>query len=108
MSNNKNDRDVEVRFDPRPLAKSPIQRYLQNPFSIAWSKLTELSQTTELPSQPEKLDNSPCDRNETESVRERYLYTCFTDRVDPSLYYTIFFPHNSPTYTAANPSKNSK
>jgi hypothetical protein len=31
-----------------------------------------------------------------ESIRERYLYTCFTDRVDPSLYYILFFPHPQP------------
>ncbi|OKH21991.1 hypothetical protein NIES593_13715 [Hydrococcus rivularis NIES-593] len=108
MSNNICDRDVEMRSEQHPLPKSPIQRYLQNPFSIAWSKLAELFQTTQTLSQPEDLDNSPCDRNETESIRERYLYTCFTDRVDPSLYYTIFFPYNLPTYTAASPSENSK
>ncbi|MDV2993454.1 MAG: hypothetical protein N4J56_003108 [Chroococcidiopsis sp. SAG 2025] len=72
-----------------------VQKYLQNPFSIAWSKLENLfypeisigksAEKTELSDsfQPDE-SNSICDRN---------LYPRFTDRVDPSLYYTVFFPH---------------
>jgi hypothetical protein len=92
MSNNTNDRAVEVRSAQHFQTKSPIQRYLQSPFSIAWSKLANLFQATQTPSKPEDLENSPSEQDESESIRERYLHTCFTDRVDPSLYYTIFFP----------------
>ena len=66
-----------------------LQKYLQNPFSVTWSKLAILF-STETPAsesveeifpgnsyQPQE-SNSPCDRN---------LYPRFTDRIDPSLYY---------------------
>jgi hypothetical protein len=75
--------------------RSLVHKYLQSSFSVTWSKLAALF-STETPSsesveeisldnsyQPQE-PNSPCDRN---------LYPRFTDRVDPSLYYTVFFPH---------------
>ncbi len=71
--------------------KSLIQRYLQNPFSIAWSKLTTLIKPVHSP-QTEALEDDQTKEYKS-YTREQYLYHPFTDRIDPSLYYTIFSPH---------------
>ncbi|MEI2580214.1 hypothetical protein [Scytonema sp. PRP1] len=81
---NKNLEEVELPCNEK---KSLIQRYLQNPFSIVWSKLTALIKATQAPSQPEALENNQFEEHELKSIREHYLYTHFTDRVEPSLYY---------------------
>ncbi|PSB46177.1 hypothetical protein C7B80_14225 [Cyanosarcina cf. burmensis CCALA 770] len=67
--------------------RSLVQKYLQNLFSVTWSKLAALFSTevsTSESVEETEPDDSPCDRS---------LYPRFTDRVDPSLYYTVFFPH---------------
>ncbi len=66
---------------------------LQNPVSLGWSKLATLFQAAQTPSQPEALANNQSDQFESTLIREQDLYPRFTDRVDPSLHYTIFFPH---------------
>ncbi|NWF62535.1 MAG: hypothetical protein HXY43_25695 [Fischerella sp.] len=71
--------------------KSLVQRYLQNPFSIAWSKLTTLIKVVQSP-QAEVLEDDQT-KEYRSYTREQYLYHPFTDRIDPSLYYTIFYPH---------------
>lgn len=93
MSESTNDRRSENLNEKDK--RSLVQKYLQNPFSVAWSKLADLvypeislgesTEKTELSDsfQPDE-SNSTCDRS---------LYPRFTDRVDPSLYYTVFFPH---------------
>jgi hypothetical protein len=75
--------------------RSLAQNYLQNPFSITWSKLATLfspevstKETTE-----EILPDDSFKPQESNSIGDRDLYPRFTDRVDPSLYYTVFFPH---------------
>ena len=65
---------------------------LQNPVSRGWSKLTTVFQAARTPSQFEALENHQSDQSETTPTRQD-LYPRFTDRVDPSLHYTIFFPY---------------
>ncbi|MFQ4143686.1 hypothetical protein [Chlorogloeopsis sp. ULAP02] len=69
--------------------KSLVKKYLQNPFSIAWSRLANLIKST--PTVPPE-DNAS-EEYRTDNIREQYVYRPFTDRIDPSLYYTIFSPH---------------
>ncbi|KOP25671.1 hypothetical protein AMR41_15335 [Hapalosiphon sp. MRB220] len=89
MSNNMEDVFVDV-VENKP--KSVVQKYLQNPFSIAWSKLATLTQpvhrrTTETQEDEQSEEDRP------DFTPDRGLYRPFTDRIDPSLYYAIFFPH---------------
>ncbi|MCX7594668.1 MAG: hypothetical protein N2235_13075 [Fischerella sp.] len=71
--------------------KSLMQRYLQNPFSIAWSKFTTLIKPVRT-HQAEVLEDAQT-KEDRSYTQEQYLYHPFTDRIDPSLYYTIFYPH---------------
>jgi hypothetical protein len=71
--------------------KSVVQKYLQNPFSIAWSKLATLTQSFRSSTAETQQDNQP-EEDRLNSTQERYLYRPLTDRIDPSLYYAIF--HN--------------
>jgi hypothetical protein len=66
---------------------------MQNPFPLVWSKLATLFQASLTSSESEVTDNSQEEQHQPKSIQERYKYTCFTDRVDPSLYYILFFPH---------------
>lgn len=80
-----------------------IQRYLQSPFSLAWSKLAVLKVSL-APSPPEVIENvasAAVQRRQTTAAyqseqcestptQEQDLYLSFTDRVDPSLYYTVW------------------
>ncbi|BAU06474.1 hypothetical protein CEN41_23890 [Fischerella thermalis CCMEE 5330] len=70
--------------------KSVVQRYLQNPFSIAWSKLSTLTQSIHSRTAEVQQENQ-FEEDRPDSTQERYLYRPFTDRIDPSLYYAIFF-----------------
>lgn len=95
MSKNPNDwllEDLSVSTQAPVTERSLVQRYLQNPFSLLWSKLAAWFQSTQAPSQSEALENYQSEQYEP-GPQERDLYPRFTDRVDPSLYYTIFFPH---------------
>jgi hypothetical protein len=71
------------------------QKYLQNPLSVTWSKLVALFSSTALESESSEaelldhLSRSP----QSNSICKQDLYPRFTDRIDPSLYYTVFFPH---------------
>lgn len=69
-----------------------VQRYLQNPFSLPWSKLTALLEAAQALSQPQVPADYQSEQRKPDSLQEPDLYPHFTDRVDPSLYYTIFFP----------------
>ncbi|MBF2009043.1 MAG: hypothetical protein IGS49_27245 [Chlorogloeopsis fritschii C42_A2020_084] len=69
--------------------KSLVQKYLQNPFSIAWSRLAALIK----PAPSMQPEDDPAEEYRADYIREQYLYRPFTDRIDPSLYYTIFSPH---------------
>lgn len=77
--------------------RSLVQKYLQNPFSVTRSKLAALFSTEVLSNEPneniEVEDFSRSHESSSTGDREQNLYPRFTDRVDPSLYYTIFFPH---------------
>jgi hypothetical protein len=68
---------------------SLLQRYLQNPFSIAWSKLAELFQPVQAAKEPEVLENSEPESHQAEFIQKHYSYPHFTDRIDPSVYYTV-------------------
>ena len=90
MSNN-----MDNQFLPEishSIPGSETQKYLRNPFSVAWSKLLALfpaDQGSDY-SKPGETDQSKpleLDVNGREN-----LYAHFTDRVDPSLPYIIFFP----------------
>jgi len=78
--------------------RSPVQKSLQNPFSATWSKLVDLFYPVypEVSSGESAEEIEPSDLSqmqEPNSIGDRNLYPRFTDRVDPSLYYTVFFPH---------------
>lgn len=94
MSNNTNDRPVEDLFIstqvPRTKKRLRLPRVIQNPFSIIWLKLAALLQVSKISSESEVPKNSQSEQHEEESIQERYLYTCLTDRVDPPLYYISF------------------
>lgn len=71
---------------------SETQKHLRNPFSIAWSKLLAL-----FPAEQGSDYSEPGKLNQFEPLEpdvngKLYLYPHFTDRVDPSLPYVIFFP----------------
>jgi hypothetical protein len=81
--------DVLIEDSQKLAKRSLLQRYLKNPFSWACSKLANLFQ----PTQYEVLENERYEQYQTDIDREKHFYLRFTDRVDPSLYYSIFFPH---------------
>ncbi len=72
--------------------KSLLQKYLYNPLSIASSKLASVIKTTIAFHTVEPLEERPL-THKTQDIHEQCLYTRFTDRVDPSIYYSIFFDH---------------
>jgi hypothetical protein len=94
MSKNTNDWLVEDLSDstqvPTTEKRSHLLRILRNPFSLVWSKLAALFQTAKTSSKSELAEHPQSEQQEPESIREQYLDTCFTDRVDPSLYYILF------------------
>lgn len=91
MSNNTNDLLLE---DVKKVEKrSPIQRYLQNPLSFTWSKLSTLFQTAQTSRQPQAIENDRSEQDKFFHLSEQHFYTRFTDRVDPSLYFTILSPY---------------
>ncbi len=71
--------------------KTPAIKYLQNPFSIAWSKLAALIKLIYI---DEELEQ---DIQSTEEPDDRYIdeneYIHLTEWVEPSIYFTIFCPH---------------
>ena len=96
MSKNTNDLlvdDLEKAGLSGNQKKSLLPSYLQNPFSVAWSKLANLIEAT-LASKSETSENSQQEQHEPDSIRMHQFYSRFTDRVDPSLYYTIFSPYD--------------
>jgi hypothetical protein len=70
-----------------------IRRYLQKPFYYALSKLATLFETSVSSSQAEASQIDLSKEYEPEFDQEQNFSSCFTDRVDPSLYYTVFFAH---------------
>ncbi len=101
MSKNLNDGLLE---DLEAVEKQAlVQKYLQSPFSLAWSKLAMLKVSL-ASSPPEVIENAAnatvqrrqttaaCQSEQYESAptQEQDLYLSFTDRVDPSLHYTIW------------------
>ncbi|MGI8504949.1 MAG: hypothetical protein ACR2LR_28060 [Hassallia sp.] len=96
MSKNTNDllvNDLDKAGLSSNEKKSLLQSYLQNPFSVAWSKLANLIEAT-LANKPETSENTQPEQHEPNSIRMHQFYSRFTDRVDPSLYYTIFSPYD--------------
>ncbi|MCP6759395.1 MAG: hypothetical protein NHB32_11660 [Fischerella sp. CENA71] len=89
MSKNMEDVFVDV-VENQP--KSVVKKYLQNPFSIAWSKLTTLTQPVHSCT-AEAQEENQSEEDRLDFTQDRCLYRPFTDRIDPSLYYAIFFPH---------------
>jgi hypothetical protein len=73
--------------------KSLLPSSLQNPFSLAWSKFANLISAT-LGNKSETSENSQQEQHEPDEIRMHQFYSRFTDRVDPSLYYTIFSPYD--------------
>jgi hypothetical protein len=97
MSKNTNNWLVEDLPDSTQIRATPKRAYLPkalpNPFSFFWSKLTALCQASPTSRESEVPENSQSSQHDSQSIQQRYRYTCFTDRVDPSLYYILFFPH---------------
>ncbi|NEU73841.1 hypothetical protein PI95_015055 [Hassallia byssoidea VB512170] len=96
MSKNTNDllvHDLEKARLSGNEKKSLPPNSFQNPFSVAWSKLVDLIDAA-LASKPETSENSQQEQYEPDPIRMHQFYSRFTDRVDPSLYYTIFSPYD--------------
>lgn len=96
MSKNTNDwlaEDLPATQFSATEKRSHFPKVRQNPFPIVWSKLVTLFQASKTSGQSEVPEDFQSEQREPEAIRERYLYACFTDRVDPSLYYILFFPH---------------
>ncbi|BAZ65706.1 MAG: hypothetical protein KME28_10775 [Pelatocladus maniniholoensis HA4357-MV3] len=91
MSKNTEDVFVDV-LENKP--KSVVEKYLQNPFSIAWSKLATLTQPVRSRT-AEVQEDEQSEEDRLDFIQDRCLYRPFTDRIDPSLYYAIFFPHQN-------------
>lgn len=97
MSKNTNDwilKDLESVEKRRRVAEPVrqtllVQKYLQSPFSLTWSKLAALFQSAQVPNnQPEALKE---DQSEPITSEEKF-YLYFSGSVNPanpSLYYTI-------------------
>ncbi|KYC35815.1 hypothetical protein WA1_05835 [Scytonema hofmannii PCC 7110] len=62
-----------------------------SPFLIAWSKINAFFKRERVESEVESQQESQATIDYADSTKEQYSYTRFTDRVDPSVYYTIFF-----------------
>jgi len=73
---------------PMTQQELPAQKYLQSPFSVAWSRLETLFQTNQALRQPQVYGTEQ-ERRELDT--ELDLYSDVADRVDPALYYAIFF-----------------
>ena len=86
------------RWEKRAAQRRSVQT---RPFSISWSKLASLFQANQALSQPEVIETNQSEQSEPDSIREQDLYPHFTDRVEPSLYYSIFFPPRAKRVSAA-------
>lgn len=97
----KNTNDVLLKNLAAVEKQKLVQRYLQSPFSLAWSKLATLLKVSLTPSPPDAVKNvavqlrqttaaAQFEQSELTPTQEQNLYLSFTDRVDPSLYYTIW------------------
>ncbi|WP_238361153.1 hypothetical protein [Iningainema tapete] len=96
MSNSVHDSHVahiaRISSDARK-KKSLMQRYRQNPLSMIWSKLAAVFAPTQVTSEEGQLENQT-QSYKLDSTDEHYYYSRFTDRVDPSIYHTIFHPYD--------------
>jgi hypothetical protein len=79
--------DLE-EIEKRPL----VHKYLQNPFSITWSKLTNWVQAKQVSNQFEVPEICQSEDSDRDFIQQQDLYPRFTDRIDPSVYYCILFP----------------
>jgi hypothetical protein len=97
MSENTNNWLVEDLPDstqvPATQKRAYLRKALPNPFSFFWLKLTASLAASPTSRESEIPENSQFSQHDSPSIQQRYRYTCFTDRVDPSLYYILFFPH---------------
>lgn len=64
-----------------------VQPASPNLFSLAWSKVANLFQTSQLENQSEDIETTLS----SEPSQEQDLRPHVVDRVDPSFYYAIFF-----------------
>jgi hypothetical protein len=75
----------------KKINKTLFIKYLQNPFSITWSKLAALIKLIYIDDELEQ------DIQSTEEPDDRFIdeneYIHLTDWVEPSIYFTIFCPH---------------
>lgn len=68
-----------------------VQKYLQNPFSIAWAKMAALLEAVQPSQQAEVDDEKHFEESAPVTTEYEDLYPSFIERVDPSLYYIILF-----------------
>ncbi|KAF3889467.1 hypothetical protein AB0759_32235 [Scytonema tolypothrichoides VB-61278_2] len=66
------------------------QEIQHNPFLIAWSKITTFFKKVQVKSDVKSKQESQATVDYVNFGKEQYYYTRFADRVDPSVYYTIF------------------
>jgi hypothetical protein len=82
------------KINPRLEKPTLTQNYLQTAASLAWTKLVGQFQRSHF-TQPEISSLEVLKHSSHESYEQTMLNSHFTDRVDPSLYYAVFFtPYN--------------
>jgi hypothetical protein len=74
--------EVKLEGNEKQLQRNPI-------FQI-WLALSTFLKKEQVNSQVESQQDFHATIDSINSTQEQYYYTRFTDRVDPSLYYTIF------------------
>ncbi|GAA6619598.1 hypothetical protein [Scytonema sp. NUACC26] len=62
----------------------------RNPILKIWLAIATFFKKEQVKSEVESQQDLQAPLDYIDSAEERYYYTRFTDRVDPSLYYTIF------------------
>lgn len=66
-----------------------LATYILNPFSVAWSKLSAISQS-KLNESFEELENYQSEEYLTDTNSQQDLYAYLIDRVEPSVSHIIF------------------
>ncbi|MEA5593317.1 hypothetical protein [Rivularia sp. UHCC 0363] len=73
--------------------KTPAIKYLQNPFSIAWSKLAALTKLIYVTEENLENDTQSTEESEPDQFVDENEHIHLTDWVEPSIYLTIFCPY---------------
>ncbi|MEM9927080.1 MAG: hypothetical protein AAF915_25610 [Cyanobacteria bacterium P01_D01_bin.50] len=70
-----------------------MMKNLENPFSIAWSKLAALTQFISTVEEEAGNDTQSSEEPQTDQFLDGDEYVHVTDWIEPSIYFTIFCAH---------------